>query len=195
MPNSRISLVHPTSNPNSRNAAQALAEANLLNAIITTIAYNPQGAISQFLKKLPSSIVHPILKELERRTWVAPQGAVINTYPAREALRIALVKTQLSNQLGLGKQGPIDWVYTSFDQQVVRHHLGGIDAIYAYEDGAASTFTAAKAQGILCPLRSPYRLLSNRPSNPNRRGKNVFQNTPQPCKPLVNPRGNWSAKP
>ena len=150
MPNSRISLVHPTSNPNSRNAAQALAEANLLNAIITTIAYNPQGAISQFLKKLPGSIVYPILKELERRTWVTPQGAVINTYPAREALRIALVKTQLSDQLGLGKQGPIDWVYTSLDQQVVRHHLGGIDAIYAYEDGAASTFTAAKAQGILC---------------------------------------------
>lgn len=150
MPNSRISLVHPTSNPNSRNAAQALAEANLLNAIITTAAYNPQGVISQFLKRLPGSIARPILHELERRTWVAPQGAVMNTHPIREALRIALVKTHLSDQLGFDKQGPIDWVYTSLDQQVARHHLDGIDAIYAYEDGAASTFAAAKAQGILC---------------------------------------------
>ena len=150
MPNSRISLVHPTSSPFSRNAAQALAEANLLNSIITTTAYSPQGTISQLLKRLPIYIARPIIKELERRTWIAPQGAVIKTYPAREALRIALVKTKLSNQLGLGKQGPVDWVYTSLDQQVAQHHLDGIDAIYAYEDGAASTFADAKARDILC---------------------------------------------
>ncbi|MEL7067688.1 MAG: glycosyltransferase family 4 protein [Cyanobacteria bacterium J06581_3] len=150
MSNSRISLVHPTSNPNSRNAAQALAEASLLSAIITTTAYNPQGSISQFLKRFPRFVARPIIRELERRTWIAPQGVGIKIHPAREALRIALVKTQLSNQLGFGKQGPIDWVYTSLDQQVARHHLNGIDAIYAYEDGAASTFAAAKARGILC---------------------------------------------
>ncbi|MGB3292110.1 MAG: glycosyltransferase family 4 protein [Phormidesmis sp.] len=86
---------------------------------------------------------------------MAPKGAVMKTYPGREALRIALVKTQLSDQLGLGKDGPIDWVYTSLDQHVARHHLDGIDAIYAYEDGAASTFAAAKAQGILCLYELP----------------------------------------
>ncbi|MEL7357720.1 MAG: glycosyltransferase family 4 protein [Cyanobacteria bacterium J06560_6] len=146
----RVSLTHPTGSPFSRNAARAIAEANLLNEIITTIAYNPQGVISHFLKRLPRSIARPILKELERRTWVAPQGAVMKTYPEREALRIGLVKTQLSNLLGLGKQGPIDWVYNSLDQQAARYHLDGIDAIYAYEDGAAITFATAKAEGVLC---------------------------------------------
>jgi alpha-maltose-1-phosphate synthase len=150
MPNPRISLVHPTSSPFSRNAAQALAESNLLSEIITTTAYNPHGLVSRLLQKLPASIAQPIIRELERRSWVAPTGAAMKTHPGREALRIALLKTQLSEQLGLGKHGPIDWVYTSLDQHVARHHLSRIDAIYAYEDGAASTFAAAKAQGIFC---------------------------------------------
>jgi glycosyltransferase involved in cell wall biosynthesis len=33
---------------------------------------------------------------------------------------------------------------------VAKHHLQGLDAVYAYEDGAATTFQAAKQRGILC---------------------------------------------
>jgi glycosyltransferase involved in cell wall biosynthesis len=65
-------------------------------------------------------------------------------------MRIALVKTGLSRRLGLGSQGPIDWVYASLDRHVAQHHLQEIDAVYAYEDGAATTFHAAKQQGIKC---------------------------------------------
>ena len=69
-----ISLVHPTSNPNSRAAASALAEADLLHEIITTTAYNPNGSLANFIKQLPSPIGDRLSHELERRTWVAPDG-------------------------------------------------------------------------------------------------------------------------
>lgn len=43
-----------------------------------------------------------------------------------------------------------DWVYLCLDRHVANHHLNDINAIYAYEDGAALSFEAAKKQGILC---------------------------------------------
>lgn len=150
MSNPRISLIHPTSNPFSRNAAIALAQADLLQEVITTMAYNPEGAIGQVLKRLPPSIRNPLTHELKRRTWIPPHGVPIRTYPWREVLRIAMVKSGVSCRIGLGHQGPIDWVYASLDRHVANHHLQGIDAVYAYEDGAACTFQAAKQSGILC---------------------------------------------
>lgn len=161
MPSPRISLIHPTSSPFSRNAAIALGEAGLLHEIITTTAYNPNGAVSRYLNLLPEKISNRIARELERRTWVPPDGVGMKTYPWQEVLRVALVKTGLSRRLGFGQQGPIDWVYASLDRHVAAHHLQGLDAVYAYEDGAAATFHAAKQQGILCLYDLPipfYRL-------------------------------------
>ncbi|PSR17666.1 glycosyl transferase family 1 [filamentous cyanobacterium CCP3] len=150
-----ISLVHPTGNPNSRNAAIALANANLLHQIITTIAYNPGGQIAQAVQRLPKPLRHRLSQELERRTWIAPNGAAIKTHPWQEALRICLVKSGLSPRLGLGRQGPIDWVYACLDRHVAQHHLDRLDAVYAYEDGAALTFQAAKQRGIQCFYELP----------------------------------------
>lgn len=155
MVNRRISLVHPTSNPNSRNAAIALAEANLLHEIITTIAYNPKGRLAQTVQQLPSLFGLSLNQELERRAWVAPSSAAMRTYPWKEILRVCLVKLRLSSKLGLGKQGPIDWVYNSLDRHVAQHHLDQLDGIYAYEDGAATTFQAAKQRGIRCFYELP----------------------------------------
>lgn len=164
MPNTRISLVHPSSNPNSRNAAIALAEVDLLHEIITTTAYNPHGAVARYLNLLPSSISKRIAQESGRRTWIAPDGVPMRTHPWQEVIRVALVKTGLSQHLKLGQQGPIDWVYASLDRHVAKHHLQDIDAVYAYEDGAATTFQVAKQQGILCLYDLPipfYRLSRN----------------------------------
>lgn len=155
MVNRRISLVHPNSNPNSRNAAIALAEANLLHEIITAVAYNPRGSLAQTIQRLPRAVGLPLRQELERRAWMPPGGAVMRTHPGREALRVCLVKSGLSSRLGLGQQGPIDWVYASLDRHVAHHHLGQLDAIYAYEDGAASSFQAAKQKGIRCFYELP----------------------------------------
>lgn len=121
-----------------------------MKEIVTSFAYNPQGKIANLLAKLPGSGFDKLSGELERRTWVAPHQVDLNTYPQAEILRMALVKSGLSRTLGWGVSGPIDWVYASLDKQVARHHLQGIDAVYAYEDGAADTFQAASQQNILC---------------------------------------------
>lgn len=157
----RISLVHPTSNPNSRATALALAETDLLHEIITTTAYDPAGSLARILKQLPSSVGDRITRELGRRAWVAPAGSFLYSYPWREIFRTALVKTGFSSRLGLGSQGPVAWVYKSLDQQVAQHHLDKLNAIYAYEDVAATTFQVAKERGILClyDLSTPFYLM------------------------------------
>ncbi|NEQ98018.1 MAG: glycosyltransferase family 4 protein [Cyanothece sp. SIO2G6] len=146
----RISLIHPTSNPNSRNAAIALAETNLLHEIITTTAYNPNGTLGHILNHLPKALGQPIAKELSRRTWIAPHGTKLCSYPWRETVRVSLTKTGLSRQFGIRDQQLVDWVYQTIDRQVANHHLDNISAVYAYEDGAETTFTVAKQKGIHC---------------------------------------------
>ncbi len=142
----RISLIHPTGNPNSREAALALAEAGFLHEIITTIAYNPHSPMGNFVNHLPTAIT----QELGRRTWIPPEGVRIHSHPWREILRVALVRSGLPRRLGSNNQRLTDWIYTGIDRHVSQSHLDGIDAVYAYEDGAADTFAAAKEKQILC---------------------------------------------
>lgn len=150
MSHPRISLIHPTGNPNSRNCAIALSEAGLLNEVITTIAYNPTGSLSSYLNLLPEKIRVLLTQELGRRTWTPPSGVLMQTHPWQEILRLILVKTNFYRRLGFTYQGLVDRVYASLDYHVALHHLQNLDAVYAYEDGAAMTFQAAKEQGILC---------------------------------------------
>lgn len=145
-----ISLIHPTGNPFARNAAIALGEVGLLKEVITTIAYNPAGNLSHCLKLLPTPITNSVSRELGRRTWVSPNHLPIKTHPWREATRIALGKSGVSERLGLNFQSLVDWVYAGLDRHVAQHHLQGLTAVYAYEDGAATTFSIAKEWGILC---------------------------------------------
>jgi glycosyltransferase involved in cell wall biosynthesis len=146
----RISLIHPTGNPFSRQAAIAFSEAGLLQEIITTIAYDSEGSLSPYLTLLPKLIRNRLTQELGRRTWVPPTGVRMQAHPWQEIMRLLLVKTGLYHRLNFSYQGLADWVYASLDCHVASHHLQDIDAVYAYEDGAATTFQAAKKQGILC---------------------------------------------
>lgn len=152
--NRRVSLVHPTGNPNSREAALALWEAGLLHEIVVTIAYAPQVG-DRYLKLLPQNMRNLVERELKRRTWTAPEGVSLKTHPWREILRVGLVKTGLAHRFSINHQRLTDWIYTSLDHHVAKHHLEGLDAIYAYEDGAATTFRAAKQQGIFCLYELP----------------------------------------
>ena len=144
----RLSLIHPTSSPHSRSAALALAEANCLKEIITSFAYNPQGEIAGFIQKFPGG--DKLANELQRRTWTPPNGVWLNSYPWLEILRMALIKSGLYQRLGWNTSGLINWVYASLDKKVAQHHLQDINAVYAYEDVAATTFQAAKQKDILC---------------------------------------------
>lgn len=146
----RISLTHPTGNPNSRQAALALSEVGLLQELITTIAYNPNQTSDRLLSLLPKDIKNLIQQELGRRTWIPPENVRLQTYPWIEIMRLSLVRTGLNRQFGLSEKSLVDRVYATLDRLVAKHHLQGLDAVYAYEDGAATTFQAAKQQGILC---------------------------------------------
>ena len=151
MSNPKISLLHPTGNPNARNAAYALHEAGCLHEIITTIAYEPDGALAQLLSQYcPAQLRTTITSELERRTWLCPNPKVIRTHPMQELMRIAFTRMKLQQRLGLKHLNLTDWVYVSLDRHVSHHHLQSINAVYAYEDGACHTFQRAKQQGILC---------------------------------------------
>ncbi|MHC5719946.1 MAG: glycosyltransferase family 1 protein, partial [Nostoc sp.] len=121
-----IALIHPTGNPFARNAAISLGEAGLLQEVITTIAHNPEGSLSQYFKLLPAQIRNRITNELRRRTWIAPNGVAMRSHPWGEAMRMTLVKTGLSRGFGFGSQGPVDWVYASLDRHVAKHHLQGL---------------------------------------------------------------------
>lgn len=145
-----ISLIHPTGNPNSRQAALALSEAGFLQEIITTIAYNPEDSSSSYLNLLPNKIRNLVTQELGRRTWIPPKNVLMQTHHWLEIMRFLLVKTGLNHYLNLNYQGLVDLVYASLDNHVAKHHLQGINGVYAYEDGAATTFQKAKDQGILC---------------------------------------------
>jgi alpha-maltose-1-phosphate synthase len=153
-----IALVHHVNPPFARNAALALAEATLLTEIITTVAYDPDAAVVRYLDLLPQRVKSSILNELSRRTWVTPNQVPIKTYPWQEVIRIILSRTGLSDRAALKNVDLINWVYTFLDRQVAEHHLEGLDAIYSYEDLAATTFKKAKERGILClyDLPIPY---------------------------------------
>jgi len=150
MPDYKISLIHPTSNPNNRQVALALFEAGFLDEIITTFAYNPDSSIAKLLGKIPYLYPYIIKQELERRMWSVPRGAKLKLHPLREILRVFLVKSNLSHYLGFRSRGPINWVYKSLDEHVSKYHLDEISAVYAYEDCAATTFAEAKERGIVC---------------------------------------------
>ena len=146
-----ISLIHPISNPFSRNAALALAQVGLLKEVVTTIGYDPQGKLAQYLRLLPGKTGKDLNVELTRRTWMPPQDIPMRTHPVREMIRAGIVKAGWDKLLGFEGQEPIYWwVYTPLDEHVAKHHLEGIKAVYCYEDGAATTFSAAKAKGVKC---------------------------------------------
>jgi alpha-maltose-1-phosphate synthase len=153
MPHPRISLVHPIANPNSRQAALALWEANLLHEVITTIAYN-QNDVSRYINLLPKNIKNTTASELGRRIWEAPDGFPLRTHPWQEIMRVVLMRTGLS-RFNRGSLKPINWVCSSLDLHAAKHHLHGLDAVYAYEDAAATTFQTAQQQGILCLYELP----------------------------------------
>ena len=144
----RLSLIHPTSAPHSRSAALALSDTNWLKEIVTSYVYYPRGKLAKLLAKMPMG--NRISSELQRRTWIPPQGVLLHSYPGSEIVRMALIKSGLGNYLGWNTSGSIDRVYVSLDRKVAQRHLQGIDAVYAYEDVAATTFEAAKPKGILC---------------------------------------------
>jgi glycosyltransferase involved in cell wall biosynthesis len=154
-PVGRVSLVHPTGNPNARQAARALLDARLLHEVVTTLADHPRGLARRWLERLPGPVAAPLRRELARRSWDLGEFDRVRQHAWREVLRLSVRRFGLGGWPGFGRLGSIDWIGVALDRHAARRHLDGLDAVYAYEDAAAASFRAARQRGILCLYELP----------------------------------------
>lgn len=145
---SKLVFSHPTGNANVRAAAAGLAQAGRLAAFHTAIAAFPGGWLYRLGAASP-------LAELRRRSFGAELAPLTHTWPWREAGRL-LAERAGWTALVRPETGPfcVDSVYQSLDRRVAaslaRAARRGAGGVYAYEDGAADAFRAAKSLGLTC---------------------------------------------
>lgn len=141
-----VILSHPTGNANVRAAVAGLAEAEILFRFYTSLASFPNSV----LDKLGGINA---LAEIRRRSFDTRLQPFTKIYPWREVGRTIAAKLKLA-QLISHEKGYfcVDNVYKSFDKYVAlqlnQAAKKGVNAVYAYEDGAAYSFAAAKEIGL-----------------------------------------------
>lgn len=149
----KIVVLHPTGNKNVRAVVNGLNQAGMLAEFNTTLVVNENSGI---LKNIPENLK----QELLRRSYSFLHSYQIISYPIREFSRMLFTKLGWSwftrPESGWAS---IDAVYRSLDQVVASRlpklRQAGIDAVYAYEDGALESFTAAKKLGMKCIYELP----------------------------------------
>jgi glycosyltransferase involved in cell wall biosynthesis len=143
-----IVFSHPTGNANVRSASYGLLESNQLHEFHTAIAAFP-GSFIDRLGGIRS------LGEIRRRRFDLALKDYTRTWPWHEAGRLFAQKMHWS-ALTRHEQGPfcMDEVYRRFDRHVSsvlrKSTHRGARAIYAYEDGAMTSFRAAHQLGLQC---------------------------------------------
>jgi glycosyltransferase involved in cell wall biosynthesis len=149
----KIILSHPTGNANVRAVISALNDLGMLAKFNTTIASNQFNSL---LKFLPNGLQ----QELRRRYYPVDRN-LINAYPLREAARLIMPRLGLrsitKHEIGWAC---VDSVYTNLDINVAKRlpsfvEKYGVNAVYAYEDGALESFKKAKSLGLLCVYDLP----------------------------------------
>lgn len=135
-------LSHPTGNANVRAAARAFHATGWLRELDSCLCWDPQASVARLL---PSSLA----AQLARRSFADMPLTLQHSHPWREILRLLSPALPL---LKAHERGPlsIDAVYRSFDRHVAArlNKLAGLQAVYAYEDGALSTFQSAERLGL-----------------------------------------------
>lgn len=137
-------LAHPTGNTFSRAAARSFLDVGWLLEFHTCVCWNSSSPLARLL---PAALA----AQLNRRSFSDLPPHLQHSHPWRELLRLAGVERHLP-WLGRHERGPlsIDAMYRSFDRHVAARlpRLPSLQAVYAYEDGALSTFQAAERLGL-----------------------------------------------
>jgi glycosyltransferase involved in cell wall biosynthesis len=144
----KVLISHPTGNAFFRAAAEGLLDAGMLGGLYTTVATFP-GNIFDRMGYFRSFV------DFNRRQYDPALRPFTETSPWLELGRMAAAKAGFKkltrNETAIFS---IDAVYQSLDRRVassLKHNVKqGLNAVYAYEDGALHTFTAAKQMGLLC---------------------------------------------
>ncbi|WP_231596283.1 glycosyltransferase family 4 protein [Synechococcus sp. CBW1108] len=144
MSNLMLLLAHPLGNTFFRAASRAFYSAGWLQELDSCICWDPDSILARFL---PASVAI----QLGRRTFYDVPLSLQHSHHWRELGRL------LSSSLSLfwlqrHEHGPlsIDAVFYSFDRHVASRLSSqkGLQAIYAYEDAALSSFQAAERLGL-----------------------------------------------
>jgi len=145
---SKIVLSHPTGNQFVRALLVELQQRNLLARFYTTIATNPTG---KWLNLLPTKFKQEFL----RRAYPVASD-MVETQPFKELSRNLMpklgFKAPTQHETGWAS---VDAVYNDLDSKVARALAqlkvkNGVTSVYAYEDGAAASFSMAKSLGLNC---------------------------------------------
>ncbi len=144
----KVTISHPTGNAFFRAAAMGLEEAGILAEFRTTVATFP-GNIFDKLSSLPP------FAEFKRRRYNPALKRFAKLSPMYELGRFAASKagfrSLIKHETGLFS---VDGVYQHLDKAIAgslkKTSNSGINAIYAYEDGAFFSFTEAKKHNIQC---------------------------------------------
>jgi glycosyltransferase involved in cell wall biosynthesis len=149
----KILVSHPTGNANVRAVIDGFERFGLLEEFNTTVATNPSA---HWLKLLPRNLRNEFL----RRKFDVDQN-LIRSYPLKELGRLTFPKMGLK-QLTQHEVGPfsVDGIYRSLDDKTAARvkalsDKNQISAVYAYEDGALSSFKMAKLNNIQCLFDLP----------------------------------------
>ena len=144
----KLLVSHPTLNANSKNLMIGLLQNKLVFKLFTSIAIFP----GQVLFKLSDN---PKLKDLKRRSLDKTWQPYTRSNSFFEFARLVTSKLNL-NKLIAHESGIfcIDKVYEKHDKWVsnnlAKAKKRGLSGVYAYEDGALSTFKKAKKLGLCC---------------------------------------------
>ena len=138
----KLLLTHPVGSQFVRQALRAFEDAGLLAEYWTSIARVPESSWDAFL---PQSL----RVELRRRSYEEDILSKTRRYPVLEAARLTASRagwrSLVRHETG---RFSTDAVIRGLDARVAKRlRRGGIDAVYAYEDGAFDSFLAARDCG------------------------------------------------
>lgn len=144
----KVLVSHPTLNANSKNLISGLLKNQQLFKLFTSVAIFP----GQFLYKLGNN---PKLKDLKRRSLDTTWQPYTKSKSFFEFGRLLTSKLKIDFLITHEKGFfCIDKVYQQHDKWVANTLLKakkqGLSGVYAYEDGALSTFEKAKQLGLHC---------------------------------------------
>jgi glycosyltransferase involved in cell wall biosynthesis len=149
----KILISHPTLNANAKAVVSGIFKQKSLYRLYTAIAVFP----GQFLYGLSKTNV---FKDFRRRELSKAWEPFTKSYAFYELGRLLASKLKRNNLLAHEKGlFCIDNVYQQHDAWVAKNlkkaKKNGLRAVYAYEDGALATFTAAKKLSIQCVYDLP----------------------------------------
>ena len=148
----RTVFAYPGNMADAQQGALALAEADALQAFVTTFAYRRDGLLASVIRRLPATPARRLSQELSRRAVDAVPAHLVCPHSGWELLRTAASKAGAGPVL-------VDrlWEQMSlrFDALVAQRYVHEAQAVEAFEYTALASFERAKSEGVARVLHVP----------------------------------------